>query len=377
MTKELKEILDELAAVKGQRSALVPLAETAEQAEIEAREKELNELDSRQKALEAKKAEVEAAEQKANDFANGKASGTEVKSQEGKTMTIKEIRNSADYISAYAKYIKTGKDDECRALLTTNATDGVVPVPEFIDDVIRTAWDNEPLMQYVTKSEIKGNVKVGFELSATDAEIHAEGAAAPSEEELKLGIVELVPQTIKKWITISDEVLDLNSKAFLDYVYREITYKIAHKAAAIIVEKILGAPATATASKASVKTLNAEISTKSIIEAEAELSDEARNVVVVVSKANEAALKSAALSGSFAYDPFDGLPHVTSDTVGDAMIVGDLSAVAANFPNGNDVTFKYDDLSLAEKDLVKIVGREPVAIELTACKRICVVKKTA
>lgn len=43
-------------------------------------------------------------------------------------MTNKEVRATDEYLNAYAKYIKTGKDAECRALLT-EAVEGVVPVP--------------------------------------------------------------------------------------------------------------------------------------------------------------------------------------------------------------------------------------------------------
>ena len=46
-------------------------------------------------------------------------------------------------------------------------------------------------------------------------------------------------------------------------------------------------------------------------------------------------------------------------------IVGDLgNGALANFPGGEDIEFKFDELSLAEKDLVKIVGREYVGLGL-------------
>lgn len=127
---------------------------------------------------------------------------TEVKEtfeEERKTMSEMEIRNSAEYISAFANYIKTGKADECRALLSENGS-GKVAVPELVDEVIKTAWDREDITRLVKKTYLKGNLKVGFELSATGAVIHTEGADAPSEETLVLGITELVPQSIKKWI---------------------------------------------------------------------------------------------------------------------------------------------------------------------------------
>ena len=49
------------------------------------------------------------------------------------------------------------------------------------------------------------------------------------------------------------------------------------------------------------------------------------------------------------------------------MIVGDLGEGAlANFPEGEGISLKFDDLSLAEKDLVKIVGREYIALGVVA-----------
>jgi len=290
-------------------------------------------------------------------------------------MDRNEILRSTQYVNAFAEYIKSGDDTECRSLLTENATDGTIPVPELVEGIVNTAWNEEPLMQYVNKTFLKGNVKMGFEISATDAEIHAEGGDAPAEETLKLGIVTMVPETIKKWLTVSDESLDLNGAAFLEYIYREITHKITAKAAAIIVEKILAAPTEATATQASVATITATGTAADLIDAQAALSDEARNVIAVMSKSSEATLKKAALSANYAYDPFDGLTVVNSDAVGDSIIVGDFgTGITANFPNGYGVQFKYDDLSLAEKDLVKIVGRMPMAAEVVACGRFCVIK---
>ena len=115
-----------------------------------------------------------------------------------------EVRDSKEYINAYAEYIKTGNDLECRKLTSTNDTTpngtGTVPVPTFVYDIVKTAWDREGVMSLVKKSYLKGNLKVGFEISGTDAAIHTEGAAAVSEQTLVIGIVEIVPQSIKKWI---------------------------------------------------------------------------------------------------------------------------------------------------------------------------------
>ena len=57
-------------------------------------------------------------------------------------MNIDEIRNSKEYINAFAEYIKSGDDTEGRALLsdavTVSGTAGV-PTPTFVEDRIRTA----------------------------------------------------------------------------------------------------------------------------------------------------------------------------------------------------------------------------------------------
>ena len=52
-----------------------------------------------------------------------------------------------------------------------------------------------------------------------------------------------------------------------------------------------------------------------------------------------------------------------------------LIGVQANFPKGEGVTIKYDDKSEAEADLVKIVGREYVALGITAPKHLAKVAK--
>ncbi len=119
--------------------------------------------------------------------------------KEERNMENIEVRNSKEYIDAYAEYLKSGDDKECRALLTENVS-GRVAVPELVYDIVKTAWEKEGIMSLVRKSYLKGNLKVGFEMSSSDAVIHTEGQDKPDEETLVLGIVELVPKSIKKWI---------------------------------------------------------------------------------------------------------------------------------------------------------------------------------
>ena len=304
-------------------------------------------------------------------------------------MTNSEVVKSAEYRDAFKKYILTGKDEECRALLTENVATGVVPVPELVYDIVKNAWEKEGIMALVKKTYLKGNLKVGFEISADGAVIHTEGADAPSQEKLVLGIVELVPASIKKWITISDEVVDMDSGAFIQYVYDELTYQIAKKAADTLIAKIeaCGTVSTNTPSvNVAVPVITeATIALNTIANAIAQLSDQAANPVIVMNKATFAAFKAVQAAGSYGYDPFEGLPVQFNSTIkaysvattGDTYaIVGDFGEGAiANFPNGEEITIKYDDLSLAEADLVKLVGRQYVGLEVVGPKAFVKIQK--
>lgn len=291
-----------------------------------------------------------------------------------------EIRNSKQYIDAYAEYIKSGNDAECRALLTENGTNGTVPVPEMVYDIVKTAWDKEGIMSRVRKSYIKGNLKVGFEISASAAAVHSEGGDAVAEETLTLGIVTMVPETIKKWISVSDEILDMRGEAFLRYVYDELAYQIAKKAADDLVGKIVAADTASTTTAVGLPSIaQTQISVGNIAAAIGELSDEAANPVVIMNKLTWSAYKAAQYANKFNADPFEGLPVVFNNsltafsattTSGTCYaIVGDLDQGAlANFPAGEEIQMKYDDMTLATRDLVRVIGRMPVALGVVAPK---------
>ena len=348
-------------------------AESAE-ADAEQLDKLNAELDAIEERKKALKIEVEERKKAAAAVAAG--AGKQIDKREGvDKMTNKEIRNTPEYIEAFAKYIKTGKDAECRSLLTENVDDGVVPVPELVESRVRQAWENDKIFSRVSKTFVRGNLKVGFEISATDAAIHTEGEEGPAEEELVLGIVNMVPAMIKKWITVSDEVLSLGAEEFLAYIYDELTYKIIQKAADIVVGLIATAPASSTATAVGVAQIEATVDAEAIIDAIAELGDSAQDNVFIASGATIAAVKKAALQANYLFDPFQGLEVIAKDSVTGA-IVGDLSGVQANLPNGDAVTFKFDDLSLAEHDLVKIVGKLYAAIAVVGPKMFAYITGT-
>lgn len=370
---DLKEMTIE--QLEERKSAIVAELDAPE-ADLDALEAEVRaikeEMETR-KAEEAKKVEIRAA------VAQGEGSVVEKKEfvEERKEMNDMEIRNSAEYIDAYAEYVKTGDDAECRALLTENVAGGTVPVPEFVYEIVKTAWEREGIMSRVRKAYLKGNLKVGFEISGTAAQIHTEGAEAINEETLVLGTVNLVPETIKKWISISDEVMDMRGESFLRYIYDELAYRIAKKAADELVAKIEACGTVSTTTCPGVpKIASTTINVGLVANAIANLSDEATNPTIMMNKLTYAAFKEAQYANGYGVDPFEGCDVVFNNTIKafsaattgvTYMIVGDLDQGAlANFPNGEGIQFKYDDMTLATSDLVRVIGRQPVALGVVA-----------
>ena len=359
------------------------------QAEIaEADETRMAELEAEATQLEERKAELKKMADEAKETRETVASGTVPEEnikpviKEERKMTNAEVRKSVEYMDAYKNYILSGKDEECRALLTENVAGGVVPVPELVYDIVKNAWEKEGLISRVKKAYLKGNLKVGFEISAADAVIHTEGAAAPSEETLILGVIEIVPASIKKWITISDEAITMGGEQFLRYVYDELTYKIAKKAADTLIAKIeacgTASTNTPTMNVAVPKIASSQITMSLISQAIGELSDQAANPVIIMNKGSYSAFKAVQYANGYGVDIFEGLPVVFNNTIktfaaattGETYaIVGDLGEGAlALLPEGDSINIKYDDLSLAEKDLVKLVGREYIGIEVVGPK---------
>lgn len=342
-------------------------AEISKEIESASAEK-IAELDQEVDQIAARKKELANAEKRQsvlNKIAGG--SGKTVRSFKPAEKEV-EVRNTPEYIKAFAEAIKSGDDSECRALLTTNVSGGTIPVPQIVETFIRQAWEKDDITRRVRRTYLRGNVKVGFEISATGAVVHTEGAAAPSEEDLVIGVVSLNPVSIKKWITISDEVMDLEGEEFLEYIYDEIAYQIAKKLAADLIGDIVAAPASATATAPAVPVVDASALALDLpAQALAKLSDNASDVVFIMNRGTYAAMKALQYAASYAVDPFEGreviftsaLKDFATASDGDTVIIaGDLNrGLQANFPNGEEVKFKFDDLSLAEKDLVKIVGR--------------------
>lgn len=370
---ELKEM--SIEQLEERKAAIVAELDNPE-ADLDALQEEARgikeEIETR-KETEAKKAEIR------QNVAMGEGTVVHefVQAEERTEMNEVEIRSSVEYCEAYKKYIITGDDTECRTLLTTANVSGSVPVPTILEEGIKTAWENDPIMSRVKKTYVRGNYSVPFERSATGAYVHVEGTSAPTEEALTFGVVELKPENIKKWIRLTDEAaaIGMGGTEFVEYIRDEIVYQVVKLAAAKGIADIAGASNTHSSSAIGIPKVTYAPGVTTIPKAAANLSDQADNPVIIMNRLTEGDFIDAIAAGNFAFDAYAGLPRLYTSALpaysaassgAVYAIVGDLNGLQYNFPEGEDVIIKWDDLSLAELDQIKVVGRQYAAHGVTA-----------
>ena len=390
-----EEIRNRLGEIE-QRKAEVDAALEAPDADLDALQEEARGLAEESAQLNEQLDTLLKAAEEAEEARKAVAEGagkTIEEMTEGKKMNIEELRNSAEYVKAYAEFVKScirgQKDDtELRKLMTENVeTYGQVPVPTLVDDIVRTAWEDEKVLARVKKTYFTGNVKVAFERSADPAYVHAEGSTAPTEEALQLGIVTILPENIKKWIYVTDEMMEATPEAFLQYVYNELAHQVLAKLSKECVLDIANCAYTShQATAVGIPIVNKDPGVVTIATALGKLSDEARDIVILMNPETVVTFKSAAYAANYPIDPFEGktvietsaLPVFASASDNACYaIVGDLTAEQVNFPAGEGLKIITDPYSKAEEDLVKLVGRVFAGHGVTAPGRLVKLTKEA
>lgn len=352
-----------------------------------ASEDELTEITKEVEAIEARKSEIKLEFEKAEEERKAIAEASEVEEPEtiieeriNTTMDLKEIRSSKEYIDAFANYIKTGKDEEVRSLLT-DIGGGTIPTPTFVQEYVETAWSRSNIASKVKKLNVKGILKVPYEISSSDAVIHEEGAAAPDEEALVIGTAVINPATIKKWIGVTDEVLGLHSEEFLRYIYDELTERIIKALDEEIVSTVAGASSSFVAAVDV-----AAIDATTILQGLAELNDSANEPTIVMNKKvffnsfmglldttnrpiYEVLLDNEKKPRYFLNGcevVFDNVNFSASPSAGDPIaLVGDFSGVTANYPEGEDVKIVVDPYTSAKADKVEFIAKLYVGVGVT------------
>ena len=357
-----------------------------EGADLDALKKEMEELRENAQQIREAAAKAEETRKAIAEGAKGVVIG-ETRKAEHTEKTVDEIRGSKEYMDAYARYMISEDPKECRALLTENATaSGQLPVPTLVDTIIRTAWEKDMILSRVRKTGFKGNLKVPFERAADPAYEHGEGTTAITEEDLTLGVVELKPVMIKKFIRLSDEIVAIGGEPLVRYIYEELAHQIILKLSKLVIGDITGASTSHSSSAIGIPKIEGQPDLSVVVTAEAELTDEAENVVVIINRKTSAAFHQAKVAGNFAVDPYDGLTVLYSSALPAYssasdnavwMIVGDLNGAQVNYPEGEGIITKYDDVTEAEADMVKVHGRQYAGHKVTGPGRFVNVKKAA
>lgn len=408
---EIKSLLEagnecDIDALAAEIEALDTESRAIEESLAEARKKAEEEAEERAKVEAAKADEQKAAERRsiAEQIENRSVKASEVISYK-EVKNNMEVRNTPEYIDAYAEYIKhdgaARYAEACREILTRadatkltteldttpNGT-GTIAVPDFVWDIVKTNWEKNELLRYVRKVSIPGELKVNFEISATAAQKHVEGASAISKEQLVHGIVKLTPVSLKKIIAFSDEIKDLRGEAFIRYLYDEVTQKIYKKLADEIIASVVALSTVATSSTVAAPRVTGSTLTLGLVaECIGKLSDEAANPIVVMNKGTWASFKALQYAASFPVDPFENctvvfnnsLPTFAAASSNSAifMIVGDFNEGYLVNEITRDVDFKFDDLTRKGEDMIEILGRKYVGYAPVAMNAFVNVKYSA
>ena len=376
---------EEIIARQGeieQRAAEIEAILENPEADLEALNEEARKLVDEKSQLDARLDELkEQAAREAEErrkIADGKAGEVKENYQEEKKMNDLEIRGSAEYCEAYKKYIISGDDKECRSLLTTNAS-GELPVPILVEQAIKHAWESNTFLTKVRKTAFRGNLKVPFEKSADPAYVHTEGTTGLTEEDLQLGIVTLTPANVKKYIKISDEAIAMGGEQFVQYIYDELAQRVMEKLVSELVGDVNSAQTTHQDTSIGIPKVTEAPGVTVALNAADQTSEEARDLCIVLNPLSIAAFRDANASGNFNIDPFAGLTVIKcsalpaySSASDNAMyaIVGDLSAIQVNYPEGEGVVTTWDPYTYAEDDMVKVVARQYAGHGVTAPGRL-------
>lgn len=373
---EIREM--NLEQIEEKRAELAEEIKTADMERLNAINAELDEIEKRKAEI---KAQAEERAKVIEEVLQKPAEPTIISEERTpKKMTDREIRSTQEYIDAYVAYVKSGydvKEFEKRMpdsgggesiIYSANATSGGIAVPVYVEDRINANWENNEILSRVKRTFFRGNVQVGVEYSATGAVNHGEADGAITAETLDIRFVDLVPQYIKKMVKVSHAALELSGTAFLDYLYDEIEAKIFDK----LVDNIITVITTDTDSLTDTYLCTGTApTTADIINAAGLLGPNARPVLLINRQA-AAALKAAALTAQYGYDPFDGLEVIYANAVD--PIVADLSAIQVNFPNGDVPKFIFDEYTDAPSNVVRIIGRLAAAVAVVAKGMIVKIK---
>ena len=190
--------------------------------DIDSQVDELNELKEAFNEQEKRMGLIETVKTEKVEERKAEVKGNLLDSKEYKEAWVDSIKRNDESIVK-----KVLRDDPVYGMATTNDN---VPVPTIWQSYVETAWYNYgKFSRLVNKTSIAGYLSIPFEASASGAAVHTEGSEAPTEEEIVLGLIELKPAMIKKWISLTDEIMAMTADDFMRYLADELVYRVVLK----------------------------------------------------------------------------------------------------------------------------------------------------
>lgn len=321
-----------------------------------------------------------------------------------KRAQVEDKFDTPEYRKAYTDYIKTGDinyiPQEYREGVNTGTSN--VPIPTIFQGYVETAWEKYgKFSKLVNKTSIAAYLNIPFEQSADGANVHTEGADAPSEESITFGAIELKPAMVKKWISLTDELMAMSPEDFLRYIADELVYRVVKKVDDGIIVGALdtnGKGIVGIANNANTLSYTKALTFNTINEVIANLVT-FDNLTVAMNPATffDSIMGMTDLQGRPIY-------QIATDNAGKPQyfvngqkieftlalpafsaadpnavwaIVGDFDAYRLNLPEGDVVKTLVDPYTLATQDKVRMIGRIYAAGNVTRLKHFAQVKKPA
>lgn len=224
MFKRLKEIEVRKLEIRG-------LLTAGGEADLDALEKELKDLEEEEKALNKRKALIEGINTGAVPASSIPNPAADDQHEERSEDTEREYR------SAWLKQIRGIElsDVEKRATITTAAASAGSAVPtSTMNKIISKVSQYCPLLDKIDLLHVPGGVTIPAEGTTADAAIHTEGATITASGDT-LTNVTLGSYEITKLITISKSVEKMTVDAFETWLVNKLARKIADKITALII----------------------------------------------------------------------------------------------------------------------------------------------
>lgn len=401
------EKINEVIAKRNEMaSQIIEKRSEFENAEVETREqiindveklsKEVEEMDNQVKELEEVKDTLEDQEQRMSLMNN--VSTEKVEQRAVVETKSNSIADSKEYRSALETFYKTGKDMQLRAILTSQDN---LPIPTVMQREIEVAWQEYGnLVNLCSVVSARAIMAVTLELTATGATWHDEGTDAPAEEQITFGEILLNPKFLKKWISLSDEVILLTGDMFLRYIAREMVYRLSLALNAAIVNRtdatgkgvigIVGNPNaqnitaaltfnTPNAAMAQLRTwdnVRVVLNPQTFFNNVLGLTDLQQRPIYQIM--NDNAGRPRYYYAGLPVEFTDALPAYDAATANQAyMIVGNFVGYKLNLPYGRNPELIYDRITQAREDKEVITGKLPAAGNITKQGFFVVVNKAA